>query len=38
MVISIANLNISVSNLFVNIIDIFIAEITHMVVKDQPPT
>ena len=38
MVNSVANLNIYVSNLFVNIVDIFIAEITHVVVKDQPPT
>ena len=38
MVNSVANLNIDVSNLFVNIMDIFIAETTHVVVKDQPPT
>jgi hypothetical protein len=35
---SVANLNIDVLILFVNIMDIFIAEITHVVVKDQPPT
>ena len=37
MVISVANLNIDVSNLFMNIMDIFIAEITYVVVSDRPP-
>jgi len=34
---SVANLSIDVSNLFMNIMDIFIAEITHVVVSDRPP-
>ena len=37
MVISVANLNVDVSNLFMNIMDIFIAEITYVVVSDRPP-
>jgi len=35
---SVANLNIDVSYLFVHIMDTLIAEITHVVTNDRPPT